>query len=439
MPDPTPLRAAKGSPWPEPLADAAFHGLAGEIVRELLPHTEADPAGLLVTFLACVGNAIGPLPHYRVGGARHELRVFPVLVGATSSGRKGTAVDTLAPIFEAALPAWWARRTKGLVSGEGLIYHVRDASTERKARRNMGVVIDHQDVITDEGATDKRLLVVEKEFGGVLKVMTRESNTLSAVIRDAWDGGPMATLAKNSAVEAHGAHITILGHITPEELIALLTATDADNGFANRFLWICVTRSKLLPFGGELDDNTILGIGEVLRAAIEDAATLRRITLTEGAKADWEVVYGPITTGEPGLVGTMLGRGAPYVMRLASVYAALDGTPEIDVPHLKAGLALWSYGDASVRHVFGVAPKGAVSPYRATILTALAGGSLTLTEISDDVLGKNGRAGEPLTTLDGLVAEGLVVRTVERPAGGRGRPVTRFALAGRAQGETVSQ
>lgn len=433
MPDPTPLRPAQGSPWPDPPDAAVYHGLAGEIVRELLPHTEADPMGLLVTFLACVGNAIGPGPHYRVGGARHELRLFPVLVGATSSGRKGTAVDTLAPIFEAALPDWWARRTKGLVSGEGLIYHVRDADTERKPRKNMGVTVDYETVITDPGAADKRLLVVEKEFGGVLKVMTRESNTLSAVIRDAWDGGPMATLAKNSAVEAHGAHITILGHITPEELIALLTAADADNGFANRFLWICVKRSKLLPFGGELDDNTILGIGEVLKAALEDAQHLGRITLTEDAKAAWEGVYGPLTTGETGLVGTMLGRGAPYVMRLASVYAALDGTAQIDRQHLEAGLAIWGYNDAGVRHVFGVAPKGAVGPYRATILTALAGGSLTLTEISDDVLGKNGRAGEPLATLDGLVAEGLVARTVERPAGGRGRPVTRFALTQRGQ------
>jgi hypothetical protein len=431
MPDPTILRTAQAAPWPDPPDEAAYHGLAGEIVRELLPHTEADPVGLLVTFLACVGNAIGPGPHYRVGGARHELRLFPVLVGATSSGRKGTAVDTLSPIFEAALPDWWARRTKGLVSGEGLIYHVRDATTERVKRKNMGVTIGHEDVVSDAGAVDKRLLVVEKEFGGVLRVMTREGNTLSAVIRDAWDGGPMATLAKNSATRATGAHITILGHITPEELTALLTASEADNGFANRFLWICVTRSKLLPFGGELDDDTILGIGEVLRAAIEDATTVGRLALTEEARGAWAQVYGPITTGEPGLVGVLLGRGAPYVMRMAGVYAALDGVAAIDLPHLRAALALWGYGDASVRHVFGATPKNAANPYRATILAALGGGSLTLTEIGDDVLGKNGRGGEPLATLDGLVAEGLVTRTVERPASGRGRPTTRFALASR--------
>ena len=110
MPDPTPLRSGLAAPWPASPDEAAYHGLAGDIVRELLPHTEADPVALLATLLACVGNAIGTGPHYRVSGARHELRLFPVLVGATASGRKGTALDSLSPIFEAALPAWWARR-----------------------------------------------------------------------------------------------------------------------------------------------------------------------------------------------------------------------------------------------------------------------------------------------------------------------------------------
>jgi hypothetical protein len=33
--------------WPKPLAAEAFHGPAGEIVRAIDPHTEADLAGLL--------------------------------------------------------------------------------------------------------------------------------------------------------------------------------------------------------------------------------------------------------------------------------------------------------------------------------------------------------------------------------------------------------
>ena len=297
MPDPTPLRSGLAAPWPASPDEAAYHGLAGDIVRELLPHTEADPVALLATLLACVGNAIGTGPHYRVSGARHELRLFPVLVGATASGRKGTALDSLSPIFEAALPAWWARRTKGLVSGEGLIYHVRDEVRERRAVKSRGVVVSFEDVVSDVGVADKRLLVIEKEFGGLLKVLGRESNTLSAVIRDAWDGGHLATLAKHAATRATGAHITILGHITPEELTELLTSTEARNGFANRFLWLCVARSKLLPHGGDLNDNTVLGIGEVLKATVAEAAGIGRLLLDNDARAAWERVYEGLSTG----------------------------------------------------------------------------------------------------------------------------------------------
>jgi hypothetical protein len=41
----------------------------------------------------------------------------------------------------------------------------------------------------DEGLEDKRLLIVEAELAGVLKVMSREGNTVSSVIRQAWDDG----------------------------------------------------------------------------------------------------------------------------------------------------------------------------------------------------------------------------------------------------------
>src|SRR5438128_2157582 len=52
--------AAKGfAPAPEPLRAAAFHGLAGEFVRAVDPHTEADPAAMLTQFLAAFGNACG--------------------------------------------------------------------------------------------------------------------------------------------------------------------------------------------------------------------------------------------------------------------------------------------------------------------------------------------------------------------------------------------
>src|SRR5262245_49789867 len=44
-------------PWPK-LAEDALHGLAGEVVVVLEPHTEADRAALLLQFLTGFGNAV---------------------------------------------------------------------------------------------------------------------------------------------------------------------------------------------------------------------------------------------------------------------------------------------------------------------------------------------------------------------------------------------
>jgi hypothetical protein len=75
-------------PWPEPLAAEAFHGPAGEIVRAIEPFTEADPAALLISFLAAYGNAVGRGPHVMLGGAEHAPNLFALVVGETSVGRK---------------------------------------------------------------------------------------------------------------------------------------------------------------------------------------------------------------------------------------------------------------------------------------------------------------------------------------------------------------
>ena len=68
-------------------------------------------------------------------------------------------------------------------------------------------------------------------------------------IPQAWDSGDLGTLTKNSSTRATGAHISLIGHITADELRRYLTQTEQANGFGNRHLWFCVKRSKELPHG----------------------------------------------------------------------------------------------------------------------------------------------------------------------------------------------
>ncbi|HKW10047.1 MAG TPA: hypothetical protein VJO33_06685, partial [Gemmatimonadaceae bacterium] len=210
--------------WPDLPSEEAFAGLAGSIVDAIGPHSEADPVALLSQTLLMFGNVVGRGPYFITDGARQHLNENLVLVGATSIGRKGTSSGQIRGLFREADAVWTTNQIRpGLSSGEGLIYAVRDACAGGKE---------------DAGATDARLLVLEAEFANTLQVKRRETNTLTAVLRSAWDGDPLHTLTKNSPLRATAAHISVIGHITTDELQRLLQQGDAANGWLNRFMLI---------------------------------------------------------------------------------------------------------------------------------------------------------------------------------------------------------
>lgn len=145
-----------------------------------------------------------------------------VVVGDTAKGRKGTSWGQVRRLYELADAEWTSERTAGgLTSGEGLIYHVRDSQSKQVPVKEKGKPTgEYVEEVVDEGVVDKRLLVFEGEFAQVFKVMGREGNTLSPVIRDLWDRGDVRTLAKNSPLRATGALVSILAHVTQESRAA---------------------------------------------------------------------------------------------------------------------------------------------------------------------------------------------------------------------------
>ena len=108
--------------FPSTINPVAYRGLAGDIIREIEPHTEADPIALLVSFLAEFGVMIGRGPHMILDGSRHPLFIYPVLVGKSSKSRKGSAGKRIKCIFQAADANWTRGQYRGtLSSGEGLV------------------------------------------------------------------------------------------------------------------------------------------------------------------------------------------------------------------------------------------------------------------------------------------------------------------------------
>lgn len=405
--------------WPEPMAEPAFHGLAGEFVRLVEPHTEADSAALLVQLLVAVGNVVDRGPHVLVGADRHGANLAAVLVGATSRGRKGTSEGWVRALLRHVDERWADHQVRtGLSTGEGLIHAVRDATYKFGK--------DGNEQLADPGEFDKRLTAVEPEFARLLRAAGRETNTLSAQLRLAWDAPKvMRTMTRAAPLTATGAHISVIGHITLEELRRELNDVEAVNGFCNRFLWVAVRRSKLLPRGGSLRPDDLQPLGARLAKVVAWASTRSDIERDGGFWSLWEETYPTLTADRPGLLGAVTSRAEAQVLRLALVYALLDSSQVIGRAHLEAALAVWGYCAASAAHVFGERLGDPLADAILALLPRADEGDLTRAEIFDH-FGRHKRRAEIDVAIERLVTLGRVV--VVREATG-GRPVERVRRA----------
>lgn len=319
------------------LDTSARHGFAGEMLDLLEPQTEADSAAILFQFFAAFGNCVGRNGWFPVEATRHHSNLFVCVVGKSSKARKGTSWSQVQRMMTLGAPEWLPRLQKGLSSGEGLLAAVRDANADEG----------------DAGVTDKRLMIIEPEFASVLQRMARDGNTLSANLREGFDGGTMQVMTRTKPLIATNAHLSLVTHITKTELQRLLNATERSNGLANRFLWIYAERSKLLPEGGDVDPAALEAMGHRLGKIIESASNEHRYSRTVGARALWRDVYTELNAEPVGTYGEMTSRAQAQVTRLSMIYAMLDRADDIDTPHLEAALAAWHYAKESALLVFG--------------------------------------------------------------------------------------
>ncbi len=387
------------------LEDDALHGLAGRVVTALEPHTEADRAAVLATFLALFGVLVGSGPHARVGGAQHPPRLNVVIVGKTSKARKGQTMQDVLPIMRNVDRAFFddGGMLDGFGSGEILV----DAAAKRVEDDELG-----------------RMLLFEPEFARLLDVCSREGSTLSSVVRNAFDGGVLAARSRTKTSEAKGATVHVLGHITQDELRSSMTGLQAGNGFGNRFMYFGVRRSKRLPAGGHLSETEVGVLGVEVGLAVEAAVCRKRITRTRAAEAIWARMY----DADPGgLVGSMTARAEAHVLRLSLTYALLDNADHIGVDHLKAAWAVWRYARASAQLLFGGSVGDSRTEKVLAFIRAAGPEGVSTTDIHRH-LGNNATAMQRAVILERLEEAGLVrTETTERAGPGR-RPVVTRAL-----------
>lgn len=399
-------------PWPT-LDEAAYHGVVGSIVQAIAPNTEGDPAAVLLHLLVMLGCAIGRVPYYQVEATRHYPNLFVCLVGKTSRARKGTSADYATQLVTRADAGFGARLSGGLSSGEGVIWHVRDAVG---AEGEKGYIA---------GVDDKRLCLLESEFARALAKMSQEGNVLSAILRQAYDHGTLRTLVSgrtHAPVTATGAHIALIAHVTVEELQRLMTETEAANGFGNRILWACVQRARLLPDGAGYPAEHLAPVVDRLQQALHAARRMGRMSRSPEARTLWHRLYPALTEERAGLLGAMTARAEAHTLRLSMLYALLDETETIAPEHLDAAYAVWRYCDDSARYIFGERLGDPIADEILRMVRAAGSQGMTRTDLYN-AFGRNVASARIWHALSTLQREQLL-RCEQEQTGGR--PVERW-------------
>lgn len=341
----------RNAPRPDP---ACLYGLVGEIAKAGSDTTEANPSAIAASAIAYLGVAVGRGPYMPIGNTWHHARFFMLHVGRSGEGRKGDAVSLTKRIARrlSELSPDHAPQVHsgGLSSREGLVFMIHDGYHEGK--EEVPAILD------------KRLLVIESEFVNVLHQGKRDGNTLSAALRDCWDGVSLKPATKTNRLWASDPHVGMLAAITGGELLACTASRDLSNGFANRFMPYWAERTRLLPFpkatpADEVDRLTkrVLEVLQFCQAERWAERDTLRVELSPDAAKRWASLYrGELNDRSHGeRINALIERRAPMLLRLAMLFALTDCTAMVEVHHIDAALAWIRYSVDSVKFIFGSA------------------------------------------------------------------------------------
>ena len=414
---------------------AMLYGIFGEFGRAAAKDTEVNPYAAAMNLMIFISASVGRGIYFYIGNDIHHVRLYGLHIGRSSRGQKGGAHSLLNRVikviaendFDLLLPS---RHTGGLSSKEGLAALIHDGFMQGKDE--VGAI------------TDKRLFIRESEFSNVMHQAARNGNTLSAGLRDAWDGVGIQPATKLKGTWASHPHIAIAGACTPIELLALTTKNDVSNGFLNRFIIFWAERTKLIPFPQCTHIDTVNLLATKINAIIQFAKSdyvwnknpslasedNRQITLSDDAKRTYGALYINVFPkyNDGDNVAALTERKAPYLLRMAALFAISDFSLVIEEWHINAAYEWVKYWHESVKFIFNDAAEevknNEISDHASKIVSYLAskdkGYQATRTELSNEVFKRHldsKKLDEALNTLITSTPPKIEVIESNRPDG----------------------
>jgi hypothetical protein len=319
--------------FPQEPDEIAYEGLLGELVNDLADGTDASKVALLGSLVSFCGALIPGMAYFhRVQTSSPHI----ALVGESSIGRKGTAMNRVADALGQALGVDTVNRAMldGLNSGEGLI----SALVHKREH------YPHEPTVG---------LIYEEEYATLLQSRTREGSTLDMRMRQAFDGTTLSNRKANETKTVTAPYwAPALVAITPDELQGKLEGGALRSGSANRCLWLPVVMRSIeatnsLP---RFRDDRRQKVIDVHRDAIKAPPELNVDTAVTRALSEYSDFLGSKTHG---LARDLTRRFGMVAFRIALVHALVEGSKIVTPDHLSRALALTEYARRGIPWVFG--------------------------------------------------------------------------------------
>ena len=432
-----------------------FPGLLGEVVQLCCQNSEAVPVAVATYALAFFSAYLGPMRHLDIADEQRRLNNYWLLIGPSGMG-KGASEYGIKRIFERIderLQQIFAEdlsngQTQGIVeypsldihdgslsSGEGLAAAKADSLKIEKGEPPVEI-------------TDKRFLLLENEFGNALSHAERSGNTLSHVLRNAYDGKSLKPLTKRDQTYCSEPYFVLVGNITPKELNShKQSSVMSMNGMLNRtfIIWTKTTVRHSRP--KPMDDGAVTAIAEQLARHLFKArnnsfethwkkmrSMSQPIDMTEDAWQLWDEVY-PALVNMPDCeaVQTLCRRHRLHIRITAGLLALMNGQAIIDQPTLYAALAWSDYSRQSVVYACRFFDQQQLSERQQRIgqgiLQAVqqSGGRCVITDIYAWFANRI-RRNEMMAGLEWCLNFIPPLLTLDKVKAKRGRPVTHLQL-----------
>jgi hypothetical protein len=381
---------ARPANWPT-IHEHAYYGPIGEAVKNVAPFTEADPAAVLASLLAYAGALIGNGTSLTLSGEKVVANLFVVIVGPTALGRKGTSLNLTQKLL-GDVPD--LREIRGLGSGEALVADLASV---------------------DESS--KHTVIIEEEFARLLESAGRSGSTLSQMIRQLYDGKDLGRRTAEARQVATDYHTALIGHITPDELRLLLSASDQTNGLANRFLMVASHTSRIVVWDDQGDPN------HLCRKAVEAAgiASIARLGRNRGPMSIDDGAYHALVYLSHGehlrTESDLLMRLWSHLLRVTLIYAVMDGGTVVRIEHVKAALAFVLYAMESTLTIFSQQEMSSTTSKILNLIEKSGVNGLTRTQLTAQ-LSNHVKSDQRDAAISELAASGLIAITT-RSSGGR--------------------